>query len=104
MRQCVIEFQQLPKRSTLIEDEEEVQIIDFPIKLNDFWKSLIPSGKNRIYLYLNLFFYLDKLSLFHDISLSTIDLLLKEENLNLINRYCSCQVRQIIHLYNLCFI
>jgi len=45
MRQCIIEFKQLPERSTLIEEEEEeIQTINFPIELNDFWKSFIPSG------------------------------------------------------------
>ncbi len=94
----MIELQQLPERSTLIEDdeEEEIQTIDFPIQLNDFWKTFIPPGSNRIYLCLNSFFSLDKLSLFHNISLITIDQLLTEENLNLINRYCSCQVCSII--------
>ncbi len=37
-------------------------------------------------------FRLDKLSLFNNISLQTIDILLNEDNLNLINRYCSCKV------------
>jgi hypothetical protein len=46
MKQCIIEFKQLPERSTLIEEEEEeeIQTNDFPIQLNDFWKAFIPSG------------------------------------------------------------
>jgi hypothetical protein len=52
IRQCIIELQQLPKRSTLVEDEddEEVQTINLPIQLNNFWKSLIPSGLNQTYI------------------------------------------------------
>jgi hypothetical protein len=50
LRQCIVEFQQIPERSTLIEEEEgEVQSADFPIQLTDFWRLFIPPGQNRIY-------------------------------------------------------
>jgi len=42
IRQCIIEFKQLPEHSTLT--DEEIQTNDFPIQLNNFWKLFISSG------------------------------------------------------------
>ncbi len=98
IRQCIIEFKQSPEYSTIA--DEEIQTNDFPIQLNDFWKLFISSGQPQIYCSSDeyIFFYLDKLFLFNNISFQTIDILLNEENLNLINRYCSRKVCQTIHL------
>ncbi|CAF0824251.1 unnamed protein product [Rotaria sordida] len=74
--QCVIEFKQMPERSTLTE-EVEIETTDFTIQLTNFWL---------------LFISPDKLFLFNNISLQTIDILLNEDNINLINRYCTCKL------------
>ncbi|CAF4907847.1 unnamed protein product [Rotaria sp. Silwood1] len=74
--QCVIEFKQMPDRSTLTE-EVETETTDFPIQLTNFWQSFISP---------------DKLPLFNNLSLQTIDILLNEDNINLINRYCTCKL------------
>lgn len=75
------QYQHLPERSTLADDgEANASEIVFPIQLVEFWKSFIPSYSAD------------------DLSLSTIDKLLNEKQLNLINRSCSCQVGQCIHL------
>ncbi|CAF3510753.1 unnamed protein product [Adineta steineri] len=75
IRECIEEFKQMSECATLIE-EEIPTTTDFPIKLIDFWRLFIPS---------------DKLSLFSNISLEAIDILINEENINLINRYCTCK-------------
>ncbi|CAF4377420.1 unnamed protein product, partial [Rotaria magnacalcarata] len=75
MRQCVAEFKQMLECPTLI-DEVETAKPDFSIQLTDFWRVFMPP---------------DNLSLFDNISLATIDALLNEENINLINRYCTCK-------------
>ncbi|CAF1387514.1 unnamed protein product [Adineta steineri] len=76
IRECIEEFKQMSECATLIE-EEIPTTTDFPIKLIDFWRLFIPS---------------DKLSLFSNISLEAIDILINEENINLINRYCTCKL------------
>jgi hypothetical protein len=48
MRKCIVEYKQMPERSTLIEEEIDNSNIDIPIQLTDFWKLFIPSGSNRI--------------------------------------------------------
>ncbi|CAF4277485.1 unnamed protein product [Rotaria socialis] len=76
MRQCVAEFKQMLECPKSI-DEVETEKPDFSIQLTNFWRAFMPP---------------DNLSLFDNISLATIDALLNEENINLINRYCTCKL------------
>lgn len=77
----MIQFERLPERSTLTDDEENASNVDPPIQLMNFWKSFIPSD------------FADQFLLFEQPSPSIINELLKRKHLNLINRYCSCKVK-----------
>ncbi|UJR22525.1 hypothetical protein I4U23_025574 [Adineta vaga] len=80
IRQFIVKFQQIPECVASIEeeaDEMKNQPGKFAIQLDDFWRLFIPS---------------DKLPLFNDTSIQTIDVLINADNLDLINRYCSHRV------------
>ena len=68
IQQCIVEFKPL---------QEE---LDTPVDLTSLWRLLTPSCSDQ------------SSSSFDRLSLESIDFLLNDETLNLVNRYCPCKV------------